>query len=148
MSHADVLSRRDILVIEDNSFERVLSIKQDQDKEIGRIREELEQRESKLFELRNGLVYRKRDKNLLFYVPRSMEQSIIRTYHDDIGHVGINKTSELILRTYWFPNLKEKIRNYITNCLKCIAYSPVTGKKEGFLHNLPKGNLFHFVHYM
>ncbi|KAK9674756.1 Integrase zinc binding domain, partial [Popillia japonica] len=147
MTHADALSRRDVLVIEENTFERVLGIKQDQDKDISQIRNQLENSESKFFELKDGLVFRKQNGKLLFYVPKSMEQNVIRTYHDELGHVGISKTTELVTRTYWFPNLKEKIKIYISNCLKCITYSPITGKREGFLHNLPKGSIpFNVVH--
>lgn len=152
MIHADSLSRNSILILEDNSFERNLSIMQDRDKDICKIREGLEKAESKLFELRNGLVYRKNDKNKVqFYVPSSMEQSVIRTYHDEVGHVGENKTCELISRTYWFPSMKQKIKQYILNCLKCISYSPIYGKCEGFLNSIPKGNLpfqtIHIDHY-
>jgi len=38
-------------------------------------------------------MYRKdNNKKLLFFVPRSMETNVIRTCHDDIGHVGVDKT--------------------------------------------------------
>ncbi|KAK9700558.1 Retrotransposon gag protein [Popillia japonica] len=96
MTHVDCLSRICVLILEDNSFERNLSIKQDQDVEIGKIRELLDHSEDKLFELRNGLVYRKFCQKSLFFVPKCMEQNIIRTYHDEVGHVGVGKTMELI----------------------------------------------------
>lgn len=151
MTHADCLSRNSVLILQDNSFERNLSIKQAQDKDICEIRDSLERAESKFFELRNGLVYRKQNKKSLFYVPKCMEQSVLHNYHDELGHIGINKTLELILRTYWFPNLKDKIKSYVSNCLKCISYSPVYGKPEGFLNPIPKGNLpfntLHIDHY-
>lgn len=70
-----------------------------------------------------------------------MERSVLFAHHDDVGHVGISKTKELILRHYWFPKLTQKVKIYIENCLKCIAFSPQYGKKEGFLHNIPKGNV-------
>lgn len=147
MQHVDCLSRNSILIIEETSFDRVLSIKQEQDPNIVAIREALEHSESKSFELRNGLVYRKHAANLLFYVPENMEQSILRTYHDQVGHVGENKTHELILRSYWFPHLKPKIKEYISNCLKCITYSSPAGKPEGMLMPIPKGDApFHTIH--
>ena len=31
--------------------------------------------------------------------------------------------------------MKQKIKNYIDNCLKCITFSPQTDKKEGYLHS-------------
>lgn len=150
MQHVDALSRaQDIFVIEPNSFELTLSYKQNADPEIKRLRERLEQVEDKYFELRNGLVYRKekKSKKLLFYVPTSMENSVIRTSHDDLGHLSNEKCCEYILRTYWFPQLREKVKTYIDNCLKCIAYSPVSGKAEGYLHSIKKGNLpFNTIH--
>jgi len=48
------------------------------------------------------------------------------------------QTSEVILRTFWFLNLREKVKNYISNYLKCILYSPIYGKKEGELHPISK----------
>lgn len=80
-----------------------------------------------------------------------MEQHVIYSYHNEIGHLGVDKVYNLITMTYWFPNLKQKIKNHIKNCLKCISYSPADGKKEGFLNNIPKGNLpflmIHVDHY-
>lgn len=94
------------------------------------------------------MVYRKvKGNKLLFYVPECLENNVIRTCHDDIGHVGIKKVIENILRVYWFPKLFEKIKKYIANCLKCIEFSPVSGKPEGYLYPIPKEKLpFHTIH--
>ena len=77
MMHVDALSRcSSILVLEGNTFERVLSIKQDQDREICKIRDKLEKSEDKTYKLRDGLVYRKINKwKLSFYVPQAMENN-------------------------------------------------------------------------
>lgn len=97
--------------------------------------------------MRNGLIYRKYESRLLFYVPFSMEFNIIHKYHDEMGHYSIKKTMDNIMRNYWFPNLKIKVKKYIRNCLKCIAFSPVSGQKEGFLNSIPKGETpFSTVH--
>jgi len=54
---------------------------------------------------------------------------------------------EIIRRTYWFPRVREKCEEHVRYCLKCIAYSPVSGKSEGYLHPIPKGNLpFETIH--
>lgn len=83
-------------------------------------------------------MYGKYKGNLLLYVPSTMEDNVIRSAHEDYGHMGVDKTSEVVLKTFWFPNLREKIKSFILNCLKCITYSPVYGKKEGVLHPIPK----------
>jgi len=36
--------------------------------------------------------------------------------------------------------MRLKIRNYISNCLKCIEFSPIMGKREGYLRSIPKGD--------
>lgn len=149
MSHVDALSRcNSVLVLEANTFEQTLSIRQDKDKEICEIRDKLEKTEDKFYELRDGLVYRKyKDKKLLFYVPKCMESNVIRTCHDCLGHLGVDKVIDNITKVYWFPNLREKVRDYISNCLKCIEFSPTSGKLEGYLHSIPKGKLpFQTVH--
>lgn len=121
-------------------FETTLNIKQTQDKQIVQIRKDLEKECHKNFELRNGVVYRKDKGSLLFYVPSTMEHNIIRSCHDDLGHVGESKCCEAIRQTYWFPDMSRKVGEYIQNCLKCIVYNNKSGKPEGFLHNIPKGN--------
>lgn len=149
MNHVDALSRcHSVLVLEGSTFERTLSICQDRDEEILKIRDKLEKSDVKYYELRDGLVYRKnKNKKLLFYVPRSMESNIIRTCHDDIGHVGIDKVGNItnivgnITKVYWFPNMREKVKGHIANCLRCIEFSLPSGKAEGFLHNIPKEKL-------
>lgn len=95
----------------------------------------------KYYELRDGLVYRKdRNKKLLFYIPRSMELNVIRTCHDDLGHVGIDKVIDNITKVYWFPQMKSKVKEYIVNCLRCIEFSPPSGKVKGHLHSIPKSD--------
>jgi transposase InsO family protein len=148
MKHADALSRNcGILIIEENSVERNLQILQGLDEKIEVIKQKLELSEDKLFELNNGLIYRKQGENLLFYVPKSMEYNVISDSHNVMGHQGVNKTMEYVKRVYWFPELKDKVQNFIKNCLKCITYSPKSGKVEGKLHCPEKGDLpFHCIH--
>lgn len=74
-------------------------------------------------------------------VPSKMENHVLFHYHNEMGHVGISKMIELIKNTYWFPQIKEKCENHIQNCLKCIAFSPSSGKTEGTLYRIPKGNM-------
>lgn len=139
MSYVDCLSRYySILVIEDNTLEFNLAISQSQDPEIKNLQSKLESAEDKWFEMRNGIIYRKREGKLLFVVPSSMESHILYKYHDELGHTGVDKVCEMISKNYWFPKLRSKVETHIANCLKCIAYSPKYGKKEGLLQAIPQ----------
>lgn len=97
--------------------------------------------------MRNGLVYRKYQGQILFYVPAALESSIMHKYHNEMSHVGIEKTVRNILNSYWFPEMKAKVERHLRSCLKCIAFTPSTGKPEGSLHNIPKGDIpFDTIH--
>lgn len=153
MGHVDALSRcHSILILEANTFERVLTIRQNQDPEIVSIREKLERAEDKFYELRDGLVYRKcKNGKVIFFVPQSLVYNVIRTCHDDLGHIGVDKVVDKLMSVYWFPSLRQKVKLYIENCLKCIEFSPKSGKVEGYLHSIPKKSVpfdtIHVDHY-
>lgn len=154
MQHVDALSRCNdaIMITEANSFETNLIIAQAKDEKIQNIKKLLEENEHKLYEMRNGIVFRKtNDGRLLFCVPQKMEDHVLYKYHDQLGHIGRDKMLSAIVKSYWFSNIKNKVMEHIENCLKCIAFSTKYGKGEGFLHSIPKGNkpfkIIHIDHY-
>lgn len=68
MQHVDALSRNThILTIDSNSFEESLIICQNKDKNIIKIREKLQNVEDKHYEMRNGVMYRKKDSESLLF---------------------------------------------------------------------------------
>lgn len=153
MQHVDALSRSSIvMVVESNTFEENLIICQNRDPRMVSLKERLERCQDAIYDMRNGVLYRKsQDGTLLFCVPEDMENHVLYRYHDEMGHVGIDKMTELISKSYWFPNIRRKSRDHIRNCLKCIAYSEKAGREEGFLHNIPKTTIpfdvIHIDHY-
>jgi len=79
------------------------------------------------------------------YVPnnRKTREIILKENHDeaDIGHPGQHRMIELIKRTYWWPGLKEDVKNYIQGCFKCQQNKVQHQKKAGELHplDIPQG---------
>ena len=148
MKHVDALSRSfGVYIVEDNPFEYNLAMCQSQDAKIKDLADKLEKTEDKFFEMRNSIVFRKKGDALLFYVPENMVNNVLFRYHDQMGHLGVEKTTNAISRNYWFPGLKQKVDTHIKNCLKCISFSPSAGKAEGVLHAIPKGEVpWHTLH--
>lgn len=66
---------------------------------------------------------------------------MIYKYHNEIDHVDVEKTIRNIIDSYWFPNIKSKVDKHIRSCLKCIAFAPISGRSEGLLNIIPKGDL-------
>jgi hypothetical protein len=69
-----------------------------------------------------GLVYLRN----LIYIPNYIRTEIIKRHHDNpmYGYMGIEKTAELILRNYYFLNIRRKVQNYIQQCETCIRDKP------------------------
>ena len=57
------------------------------------------------------------------YVPnnKDLKEEIMREHHDpaDVRHLGQHRMQELIKRTYWWLGLKEDVKKYVQECVKC-----------------------------
>lgn len=142
MSHVDALSRANhILIVEEGSFDFALATAQKRDTNIAKLMSELEIGHNKNYTLVNGLVYRKYNKDVRFYVPENMVERVVSTHHENLCHVGVDKCFDYLKKSYWFPNMKSRIKKILGTCLKCAHFQPSSGKTEGMLHNIPKGNI-------
>lgn len=104
--------------------------------------------DSNLYEMRDGIVFRKyRRGGLFLYVASEMEDNLIRHVHEKIGHLGMIKCYQQIRMHYWFPYMLEKVGKFIKNCLKCIMYSAPARSNEHNLYPIPKEPIpFHTVY--
>lgn len=82
------LSRSTNILVEDNSFEYNLIICQNQSSKIKEIRDKLTVQEDSVYEMWNGLIYKKSGERILFYVPKNMEVNVMIKYHDELRHIG------------------------------------------------------------
>ena len=145
MSHVDALSRipnnPNLIVsgISPDDIDFQLQAAQGRDQNILKLREQLGSGVVKNFSLDDGLVYRSAsDGKLLFYVPAEMENHIVRNVHEKLCHMGITKTLDQLRMHYWFPKMKERVENYVKNCVPCIMYSDSNADSGRVLHSIPK----------
>ncbi|CAF1521262.1 unnamed protein product [Rotaria sp. Silwood1] len=94
------------------------------------------------FEYQNDILYkllshlRGKIKRKLIYVPNSMINKLLVSYHDNPligGHFGVRRTLDKIRQPYWWPDMKTSIINYIKSCVVCQAYNSGRQKNPGFL---------------
>lgn len=75
MQHVDALSRTyECMIVSETTFEQNLCYAQTKNPEINKLSEKLAV--LPLYELRQGLVFRKYNNRLLFYVPKSMNRNM------------------------------------------------------------------------
>lgn len=164
MQHVDALSRNPIGT-SGNAYDEVVSVNtitegdwllavQLQDPNICSIRDILQSGEAETnkhifneYELVGNKVYRRTEFGRRWLVPKQCIWYVVRANHDDLGHFAVDKTVERIRSKYWFPRLKKTVSKYIKNCLNCIYYKNIHGKKPGKLYPIPKfARPFHTLH--
>lgn len=89
----------------------------------------MEYKDNDKFRLIDGLVYKKGDDRARFLIPDTIN-SIIKIYHDDMAHCGIEKMYKGILASYWFPSMRKKIKDYISNCITCLIANSSSYARE------------------
>ena len=53
------------------------------------------------------------------------------------GHFGIQKTLELVTRHYWWPHVRNFVKEYVRTCYVCCQSKMPRHHPFGLLHPLP-----------
>jgi len=144
MRHVDALSRypsQSVMIIEEDRSNLITRIVKAQleDDEIKTVLSKMTQNEYKDFVLRNNILYRMYNDDLLLVVPKIMQYDIIKQTHDK-GHFSVGKMERILKREFWFSYMREKIERIVRNCISCLLAERKHGKSEGLLHNVDKGD--------
>ena len=105
-----------------------MKVEQTRDDEISEIRSMiLNGKESKDLQrhylLIDGLVYYISNVNddpcLRLFIPKHLRNFVVQQYHDQNGHMGVQKTFDSIRQKYYWPNLFKEINKYVNECTIC-----------------------------
>ena len=81
-------------------------------------------REFEKLVLRRGVLYRKihqeGKERFQLVLPRSFRQQALAGLHDDVGHMGIERTLNLVRDRYYWPNMANDVEAKIKNCPRCL----------------------------
>lgn len=91
----------------------------------------------KCLECKDGLYYL----NGKLVVPddKKLKLSLIAEHHQppSKGHPGIARTTEHLLRKYWWPGLGQDVKEYVKKCAECQRNKSKTVKPGGLLQPMP-----------
>ncbi|CAI5676583.1 unnamed protein product [Oreochromis niloticus] len=84
------------------------------------------QREANKLVITDGVLYRKVQRQpgkeiLQLVLPREHVAMVLRSLHDESGHLGVDKTVELIRDRFYWPRMSGEVEQYIRNCGRCVA---------------------------
>jgi transposase InsO family protein len=89
-----------------------------------------------ILEIREGCVYRKEK----LWVPegKGLRRRILESEHDTkvAGHMGQDKTLELIRRNFWWPKMDEDIIDFVRSCPDCQKNKAARHQPYGLLNPL------------
>lgn len=84
------------------------------------------QREANKLAITDGVLYRKVQRQPgkeihQLVLPREHVAMVLRSLHDESGHLGVDKTVELIRDRFYWPRMSAEVEQYIRNCGRCVA---------------------------
>jgi hypothetical protein len=84
-----------------------------------KVRQNIQMGAKSHFHLQNGLLWYKQKR---LYVPkRKMRDTILKECHDGplTGHGGAKRIIIFLKKSYYWPNLKDNVEDYVKTCLTC-----------------------------
>lgn len=81
-------------------------------------------REKDRFELLDGILYRRRNfagKTMYQLVlPEKFHQDVLKSLHDDLGHMGVDRTLDLVRNRFYWPKMASDVETKVRTCGRCI----------------------------
>ena len=85
---------------------------------------------------RCGLLYRKifdgqqQENKFQFVLPKSYWKQSLEACHDNVGHLGIERTTSLLRDRFYWPSMIEDIEHHIKSCPHCLRFKTQPEKAE------------------
>ena len=92
-------------------------------------------REFQKLVIRRGVLYRRyqeeRDGKPMFQLilPEEFKHQALKGAHDDMGHLGRDKTMSVLRQRMYWPNITKDVDNHLTSCDRCIKRKSSTNIK-------------------
>ncbi|KAL4706642.1 hypothetical protein ACJJTC_005027 [Scirpophaga incertulas] len=154
LSHADYLSRNPVNTVTVQKPQNWARIAQASDEETRSLMQRLSdgQLDPTKYVVKNDILYYKfsptgENPKLLCFIPKGHRLSLLRIFHDEHDHPGVDKTVDLIIKHFWFPGLRAFALKYITHCLVCLSHKKVARAPFQPIHSWEKPDVpFETVH--
>ena len=81
-------------------------------------------RELNRLELQNDILYRRRQENeqisYQLVLPEELRATVLQSLHNDMGHMGIERTLDLVRTRFYWPRMSVSVEHKIKTCDRCI----------------------------
>lgn len=59
---------------------------------------------------------------MLCCIPKGHRLSLLRVFHHGHQHIDVEKTTDLILKHFWFPGVRQFVQKYIHRCVVYLSH--------------------------
>lgn len=89
------------------------------------------------FELRDGFIYRGR--RLVVASTSPAKPALLYEHHSTptAGHLGVERTFRLLASSFYWPNMRREVKQFVAACFECQTTKYSTQKPAGLLQPLP-----------
>jgi len=100
--------------------------------------DEKQKTRAKHFEIRQEYLYLKGTQRMAIPSDKRIRAYILHEHHDTniSGHLGIDKTTEAIMRNFYWPKMGKDIRRYVQTCDTCQRHKLSNQQQAGLLRPL------------
>ena len=100
----------------------------------------LMKRERDRLVLKDGLLHRRSKKPsgeqvTQLVLPAEFRGAVLRSLHDDMGHLGVDRTTDLLRGRFYWPKMAWEAEKYVKNCGECVTRKTPC-KKAAPLHQI------------
>ena len=90
---------------------------------------------------------RSKKKDIQLVLPKCLREGVMKAHHDELlgGHCGYHKTLNKVNKWYWWPKMKEDIKEWVNTCPVCQTHSRNFGPKVGKLAPVTAQHPFHIL---
>ena len=87
--------------------------------------------------MRNGILYCKNEiqdvdcpnrNTTQLILPESFRKQALQGCHDDLGHLGIEQTIDLLRDEFCWPGMMDKMTRHIKQCERCLTFKALPNK--------------------
>lgn len=69
-------------------------------------------------------------------LPEVLREDVLTSLHDDHGHQGIERTTDLVRRRCYWPGMSQDVERWCKNCERCTLAKAVQPKVRSFMGHL------------
>ncbi|MCP3663818.1 MAG: hypothetical protein GY696_15225, partial [Gammaproteobacteria bacterium] len=81
--------------------------------------------------------------NQRWVVPAGLKLQLLRQYHEDLGHFGMNKVQKSLSQKYYWMGMTADVQNHIRTCISCQKRKTPIPKPNPPLHSITIPGPFH-----